>query len=108
VYRLQSQLALIELDAKKAIDLLQKSQTIADEINVELLSKEIRDDQEKIKKQMTMWNKLQEQKAPLSETIKHVSLESTVKNIKQETVIENRDKETGKIIEYRKLFALKI
>jgi hypothetical protein len=108
VYRLQSQLALIELDAQKAIELLQKAQTIAEEINVELLKKEIRIDQEKIEKQMGMWNKLQEQKAPISETVKFVSLESTAKNIKQETVLEERDEETGKIIEYRKLFALKI
>ena len=57
---------------------------------------------------MGMWNKLQERKAPLSETVKLISLESTVKNIKQETVLEEHDEETGKIIEYRKLFALKI
>ncbi len=55
-----------------------------------------------------MWNELQEQKAPLEETLKLVSLESTVDTIKKETILENRDKETGKIIEYRKLFALKI
>ena len=108
VYRLQSQLALVELDAKKAIELLQKAQVIAEEINVELLKKEIKEDQEKIEQQLSMWNKLQEQKAPLSETMKLVSLENSLKSIKQETVLEERDKETGEIIEYRKLFALKI
>ncbi|MHA1125407.1 MAG: tetratricopeptide repeat protein [Candidatus Heimdallarchaeota archaeon] len=108
VYRLQSQLAIVELDAKKAIELLEKAQVIAEEINVELLKKEIKEDQEKIEQQLNMLQKFQEQKAPLSEIVKLVSLENTVKSVKQETVLEERDKETGKIIEYRKLFSLKL
>jgi len=108
VFRLQSQLALVELDAEKAIVLLEKAKVIAEEINVELLKEKIKVDLEKIEKQISMWNKLQERKAPINETVKLVSLESTVKNIKQETVLEERDEETGKVIEYRKLFALKI
>jgi len=108
VYRLQSQIALIELDAKKAIELLEKAQVIAEEIKNELLKKEIKEDQEKIEQQLNMLQKLQEQKAPLIETVKLVSLENSLKSIKQETVLEERDKETGEIIEYRKLFALKI
>jgi tetratricopeptide (TPR) repeat protein len=108
VYRLQSQLVLVELDAQKAIEFLDKAQTIAEEINVELLKKEISADREKIEQQLTMWNKLQEQKAPISETVKLVSLNGTMKTIKEETVLEEKDKDTGKIIEYRKLFALKI
>jgi tetratricopeptide (TPR) repeat protein len=108
VYRLQSQLALIELNAEKAIKLLDKAQKIADEIDVELLKKKISDDREKINQQLDMWNNLQQQKAPVSETVKLVSLEKTVHNITKETVIEERDEETGKIIEYRKLFSLRI
>jgi tetratricopeptide (TPR) repeat protein len=108
VYRLQSQLALIKTNAKEAIKLLQKAQKIASKINVELLKKEIRDEQEIIEKQKSMWKKLQKLKAPLSDTVKLVSFESTIKNIKQKTILEERDEETGKIIEYRKLFALKI
>ena len=108
IYRLQSQLALLELNANKAIEFLEEASTFADKINVELLKKGIREDQERIEKQLGMWNKLQEQEAPLSETVKLISLESTVKNIKKETVLEERDEETGEIIEYRKLFALKI
>lgn len=108
VYRLQSQLALVELDIKKAFDLLDKTQTIADEINVELLKKEITIDREKIDQQLMMVQEFQKQKAPISETVKLVSLENTAKSIKQETVIEERDQETGEIIEYRKLFVLKI
>ncbi|NHK31328.1 MAG: tetratricopeptide repeat protein [Asgard group archaeon] len=108
VYRLQSQLALVELDIKNAIDLLEKAQAIAEEIKIELLKNRIKKDQEKIKQQLTMFQKFQEQQAPISETMKHIPLEQTVQSIKQETVIEERDKETGQIIEYRKLFSLKI
>ncbi len=108
VYRLQSQLALVELEMNKAIELLEKAQSIAKEIDVELLKIEIKRDREKIDQQLKMVQKYQEQKAPISETIKLVSLENTAKSIKQETVLEERDEETGEIIEYRKLFALKI
>lgn len=108
VYHLQSQLALIELDAKKAIELLQKAQIIAEEIEVDLLKNKIKEDREKIKQQLNMFHKLREQEPPLSETVKLASLENIVKSIAQETVLEERDKKTGQIIEYRKLFALKI
>ncbi|NHK32819.1 MAG: tetratricopeptide repeat protein [Asgard group archaeon] len=108
VYRLQSQLALVELNAKKAIELLEKAQTIAEEFDLELLRKKIKEDRDKIDNQLDMWNELQVQKAPINESIKHVSLESTTKNIKKDTILEERDEETGNIIEYRKLFALKI
>jgi hypothetical protein len=108
VYRLESQLELIELDVKKAIESLDKAQIIADEINIELLHKQLKKDREKIEQQLIMWNKFQERKAPISETIKLASLENALQKIKEETVLEERDEETGKIIEYRKLFALKI
>ena len=108
VCRVESQLELIELDIKKAIESLDKAQVIADEINIELLHKALRDDREKIERQLVKWNELREQKAPLSKTVNLVSLANTLENIKRDTVIEERDKQTGKIIEYRKLFVLKI
>jgi hypothetical protein len=108
VFRLQSQLALVELNAKKAIGLLDKAQTIADEFDLELLRKRIKEDRDRIEDQLGMLNQLQEQKAPINESIKIVSLDSTLKSIKKDTILEERDKETGNIIEYRKLFALKI
>lgn len=108
IYRLQSQLALVELDVKKAIEILDKAQQLADEIEVELSKKRIKEDRKKIDQQLTEFKKFHEQQAPIKETIKLVTLENTAQNIKQETVIEERDKETGEIIEYRKLFTLKI
>ncbi|NHJ33064.1 MAG: tetratricopeptide repeat protein [Asgard group archaeon] len=108
VYRLQSQLALVELDAKKAIDLLDKAQEIAEEFDVEFFYVKLREDQEKINKQLDMLRNLENQKAPISDAIKLVSLDNAVQKIKEETLVEERDKETGKIIEYRKLFSLRI
>ena len=108
VYRLQSQLALIDIDAETAIDLLKKAEIIAVETKNEFLKEKVNGDREKINQQLDMLQKLQERKAPISETVKLASLVNTMQNIKEETVIEERDKETGKVIEYRKLFALKI
>jgi len=108
VYRLQSQLSLVEFDVNAATELLDKAQTIADEIDVELLNKDIQNDREKIEKQLTMFQKFQQQQAPLSETVKIVSLESTAKSIKRETMLEKRSEQTGQVTEYRKLFTLKI
>ncbi|NHJ31539.1 MAG: tetratricopeptide repeat protein [Asgard group archaeon] len=108
IYRLQSKIALIELKAEKAIELLEKSQLIANEIDVELLRKGVMKDKEKIEKQLGMWNDLRDRKAPVGEIVKLVSLEDSLKSIKQETILEERDEKTGKIIEYRKLFSLKI
>ena len=98
----------MELDAQKAIELLDKAQTIAKEIDVELLKVKLKEDRVKIEQQLDMLRELQEKQAPLSEKMKLVSLKNTIKDIAKETVIEERDEETGKIIEYRKLFVLKI
>jgi tetratricopeptide (TPR) repeat protein len=108
VYRLQSQLSLVELDVNEAINLLNKAQIIAEEIDLELLKQEIKKDLEKIEQQLTIFHQFQEQKAPLSETLKLASLENTMNSVKQETVLEERDQETGVVIEYRKLFSLRI
>ena len=108
VYRLQSQLALIEVDAETALDLLKKAETIAVESKNDFLKEKVNGDREKFNQQLGMLQKLQERKAPISETVKLASLENTMQNMKEETVLEERDKETGKIIEYRKLFTLKI
>ena len=108
IYRLQSQIALIELDLKKAIDYLATARVIAKEKGIEVALRRIEREQEKLDNQMSMWNGFQKNNAPLAETIKQVPLEKTAKEITRDTLIEVRDEESGKIIEYRKLFALKI
>ncbi|MCE7744632.1 MAG: tetratricopeptide repeat protein [Candidatus Heimdallarchaeota archaeon] len=108
LYRLKAQLALVELDVKKAVDMLVTARTIAKEKGLELLVQNITKEEKKLEEQISMWTKFQEQKLPLVDTLKQVSLENTVQNIAKDTVVEVRDEETGKTIEYRKLFALKI
>ena len=108
VHRLQAQIALIDTDAEAALDLLKKAELIAIETKNDFLKEKVNEDREKINQQLDMLQELKEKQAPISEIVKLASLENTVKNIKQETILEERDEETGKIIEYRKLFALKI
>jgi tetratricopeptide (TPR) repeat protein len=107
-YRLQSQLALIELDAKQAVEFLEKAQIIADEMDYKFYHVRLNEDREKLKQQLTMLQELQEQQATMEEAIKLVSLGTTIQSIKEEAVVEERDKESGEIIEYRKLFVLKL
>jgi tetratricopeptide (TPR) repeat protein len=108
VYRLQAQLSLVEYDANAASELLDKAKKIADEIEVELLNKEIQNDRDKIQKQLLTLQNFQKQQAPISETVKIIPLENSVQKVKRETMLEKRNEETGNFTEYRKLFALKI
>jgi hypothetical protein len=107
-YRLQSQLALVELNAEKAITLLTKAFNLANEKNFKILVTQISKEQEELNNQVDMWEKLRRENAPLIETLKQVPLEENIKQITKETSIEIRDEKSGEIIEYRKLFALKI
>jgi len=108
IYRLKSQLALVELNAEKAVELLITAKTLAEEKNLQLIATNIREEQAKLEQQQNMWNRMKEQKAPLKETLKEVHLDSSAKKLASETILEVRDERTGDIIEYRKLFSLKI
>ncbi len=108
LYRLKSQLALVELDAEKSVELLITAKTLAKEKNLHFILKNIQEEQAKLEQQQNMWNRLKEQKAPLKETLKEVHLDSSAKKLASETILEVRDERTGDVIEYRKLFALKI
>jgi len=108
IYRLKSQLALVELNAEKAIELLITAKTLAEERNLQLIATNILEEQSKLEKQQNMWNRMKEQKAPLKDTLKEVHLDSSAKKLANETILEVRDERTGDVIEYRKLFSLKI
>jgi len=108
IYRLKSQLALIELNAEKALELLITAKVLADEKGSILQAQGIVREQKQLNEQLGMWQQLQEENSSLVETIKQVPLENSIKRITRETIIENRDEKTGKIIEYRKLFSIKI
>ncbi|NHK31526.1 MAG: tetratricopeptide repeat protein [Asgard group archaeon] len=107
IYRLQGQLALVELDTNKANQLLTKALTLSKEKGLEKLSNDIIKEQQKLNDQIGMWKDLQEKKAPIIDSMKQISLENGVKRISK-AILEEKDEETEKIFEYRKLFALKI
>jgi len=108
IYRLKSQLALVELKAEKAVELLITAKTLAEEKNLQMIVSNIQEEQAKLEQQQNMWNRMKDQKAPLKDTLKEVHLDSSAKKLASETVLEVRDERTGDVIEYRKLFALKI
>ena len=108
IYRLKSQLALVELNAEKAVELLITAKTLAEEKNLQLIVTNIQEEQAKLEQQQNMWNRMKEQKAPLKDTLKEVHLDSSAKKLANETILEVRDERTGDVIEYRKLFSLKI
>jgi len=107
VYRLKSKIALVELNIKKALELLVTARTLAEERNLELLVQQIIDEEEKIKEQSTMWNKFQEEKTPLKELLQEVHLDATAQEIAKESVLEVRDEKSKEPVEYRKLFSFK-
>ncbi|MGC9780871.1 MAG: hypothetical protein HZR80_16630 [Candidatus Heimdallarchaeota archaeon] len=108
IYRLKSQLALVELDAEKAVELLITAKTLAEDKKLDLIAHNIKEEQAKLAEQQNMCNRLREQKAPMVETLKQVNLGTSAKQIANETIMEVRDDDIGKVVEYRKLFALKI
>jgi tetratricopeptide (TPR) repeat protein len=108
IYRLKSQVALIQFEAKNAIEFLNSAKDLADEYGFKRLNNEIMKDKEKIQKQLNMWQQLEKQKTPLVEILKKAQIDNTVKRITQETILEKRDKKTGEVSEYRKLYSFKI
>lgn len=108
IYRLKSQLALLEYDAEDAIKLLKSARVLAEEKGLQIQIQGITKEQELLEKQLGMWQILHEKNTPLVESIKQVKLDNSVKRITQETILEKRDEKTGEIIEYRKIYSLKI
>jgi len=108
LYYLRSQVALLELNVKKSLELLATASIIAEDKGLKFLVQKIEKEQRNVENQIEMWNKFQEQNAPLAETLKEIELEKTAKSIVKETIMEVRDEKTGQIKEYRKLFSIKI
>jgi tetratricopeptide (TPR) repeat protein len=108
LYRLKSQLSLVELNVEKAIEFLITAKTIATERNYSLIVENVKKDLDKINEQKNMWINLQEQKAPLEDTLKQVKIDNSARQIADETIVEVRAEGTDEVINYRKLFALKL
>ncbi len=97
IYRLEALLALAELDLKESRLLLEKGLTLAEDKGLESIASNIREEQNRLEEQITVWEELQERKAPLKETLQYVKIEESVKQLQKEETIASR-----------KLFSLKI
>lgn len=106
IYWLQAQMALINLDTKKAKKLLTEAQKITEEKGLTLLGQEIANEQKKLKEQFGLWEELSKQKAPVSKIIQHINPEKTIKRMHRETTSETSKEDT--VLTRTKLFTIKI
>jgi hypothetical protein len=97
IYRLKALLALAELDLRESRQLLRKSLNLAEEKGLEKIASSIREEQNRVEEQISLWENLQERKAPLKETLQHVKIEESMKQLQNEETTT-----------YKKLFSLKI
>jgi tetratricopeptide (TPR) repeat protein len=97
VYRMEALLALAELDLKETKILLEKGYSIAKEKGLVRIESDIREEQNRLIEKIDLWESLQERKAPLKETLKHVKIEESMKQLQHEENIASG-----------KLFSLKI
>jgi len=97
VYRLEALLALAELDLKETKILLEKGYTVAKEKGLTTIMSSIREEQNRLTEKIELWESLQEMKAPLKETLKHVKIEESMKQLQHEESVASG-----------KLFSLKI
>jgi len=86
-YLLQAKLALIALDLKKARRLLTKGQQIADKHGLGLLAMKISNEHDELLKQLEMWEKLKESKAPLGERMELSHLHEQMERMVRKKVV---------------------
>ncbi|NHJ31328.1 MAG: tetratricopeptide repeat protein [Asgard group archaeon] len=107
-YWIQAQLDLAELNIENAKNNLKKASIITKNKGLVKLAKDILLEQEKLENQLNTWEGFAKEKKPLVEALKHLTLEEGMKKVTKETILEELDERTGKTIEYRTIFALKI
>ena len=104
-YLLQAQIALIELDIKKAKELLGKALEISTKYGLKNLIAEIESEQKKLTDKLDIWKKLVDEKASITETLQHVDTDATMKRIQIESSSETSKTEP---ILIKELFSLKL
>ncbi len=83
---LQSKAALLQLEAEKANRLLNEAQSLAEQKGLENLSERIMEDQNTLLNELTIWEKLGEEKPPMVERTKKVRLHEQIGAIIQQGV----------------------
>ena len=87
-YILQANLALVTLELKEARRLLTQGQKIAEKYGLDLLALKISNGHDELLKQLEMWEKLKESKAPLAERMELSRLNEQMDNMVRKRVIE--------------------
>jgi hypothetical protein len=87
-YLLQAKLALLSLDLKEARRLLTQGQQIAEKYKLKLLAIKISNEHDEFLKQLEMWEKLKESKAPLAERMKLSRLNEQMDSMLRKHVTE--------------------
>ncbi|MFW9999060.1 MAG: tetratricopeptide repeat protein [Candidatus Hermodarchaeota archaeon] len=80
-YLLQARLSLIVLNIKEARRFLTQAQQIAERHNYKLLAMKVSNEQEKLLKQLDVWEKLKESNAPLTERMKLAHIEDQIQGM---------------------------
>ncbi|NHK31726.1 MAG: tetratricopeptide repeat protein [Asgard group archaeon] len=87
-YFLQAQLALVELEIKKAQKLLNQSQLIAEEKGLKRLAMKISSDYDYYFEEKEMWEEFTDKKPSISERLSHTSLEETILRMIKKRAVE--------------------
>ncbi len=87
-YFLQAQLALVELDIKKAEELLNQSQLIAEEKGLKRLAMKISSDYDYYFEEKEMWEEFTDKKPSIGERLSHTSLEETILRMIKKRAVE--------------------
>ncbi|NHJ48166.1 MAG: hypothetical protein FK733_10300 [Asgard group archaeon] len=106
-YWLKAQIALAELNSEQAMKFLLKANEISEEKCLNKLTFDISKEQEKLETQLNNFQEMLNQKKPLIETLKHLSLVSNIKDITKEATLEIHQDQKIDIKKYKKIFDLK-
>ncbi len=88
IFILQAKLALINFDMKAARRFLTQAQKIAEKYGIKRLAMKISHEHDELLRQITMWEKLKESEAPLSERWKLAGLNEQMENMVKKRMIE--------------------
>ncbi|NHJ04317.1 MAG: hypothetical protein EAX90_05810 [Candidatus Heimdallarchaeota archaeon] len=87
-YFIQAQLALVELDIRKAQNLLNLSQLIAEEKGLKRLAMKISSEYDYYFEEETMWEEFTEEKPSISERLSHTRLEENILRMVKKRAVE--------------------
>ena len=88
-YRLEAMISLVELDLKKARELLARALSIAEEKGIERSAAIILEELQKLEEQIELWDELSKRNAPLKETLQHVQIEKPIKQMQKDDFVVN-------------------